>query len=99
MQLSITQSQAIIIKNSLNMMQKYIKELYNTELLSSSKELGEIDNLFDKLSVLSDTSRADDFYKQTNQSSSYSYNLDKRIYNAGDIKTKRIKHGKDLDIL
>ena len=65
MQLSITQSQAIIIKNSLNMMQKYIKELYNTELLSSSKELGEIDNLFDKLSVLSDTSRADDFYKQS----------------------------------
>ena len=65
MQLSITQSQAIIIKNSLNMMQKYIKELYNTELLSSSKELKEIDNLFDKLSVLSDTSRADDFYKQS----------------------------------
>ena len=65
MQLSITQSQAIIIKNSLNMMQKYIKELYNTELLSSSKELKEIDNLFDKLSVLSDTSRDDDFYKQS----------------------------------
>ena len=65
MQLSITQSQAIIIKNSLNMMQKYIKELYNTELLSSSKELGEIDNLFDKLAELSDTSRADDFYKQS----------------------------------
>ena len=64
MQLSITQFQADLIKNSLNMMQKYIKELYNTELLSSSKELGEIDNLFDKLSVLSDTSRADDFYKQ-----------------------------------
>ena len=65
MQLSITQSQAIIIKNSLNMMQKYIKELYNTELLSSSKELKEIDNIFDKLSVLSDTSRADDFCKQS----------------------------------
>ena len=67
MQLSITQSQAIIIKNSLNMMQSSIKEyhLYNTQLLSSSKELREIDNLFDKLSVLSDTSRADDFYKQS----------------------------------
>ena len=64
MQLSLTQSQAIIIKNSLNMMQKYIKELYNTELLSSSKELKEIDNLYDKLSVLSDTSRDEDFYKQ-----------------------------------
>jgi len=67
MQLSITRSQAIIIKNSLNMMQKYIKQLYlyNTQLLSSSKELKEIDNLYDKLSVLSDTSRADDFYKQS----------------------------------
>ena len=91
MQLSITQFQADLIKNSL--------KLYDIEMLSSSKEWREYDNLFDKLSVLSDTSRADDFYKQPNQSSSYSYNLDKRIYNAGDIKTKKIKHGKDLDCL
>ena len=91
MQLSLTQFQADIIKNSL--------KLYDIEMLSSSEEWREYDNLFDKLSVLSDTSRADDFYKQPNQSSSYSYNLDKRIYNAGDIKTKKIKHGKDLDIL
>ena len=34
-------------------------------MLSSSKEWKEYDNLFDKLSVLSDTSRADDFYKQS----------------------------------
>ena len=91
MQLSITQFQADLIKQSL--------KLYNIEMLSSSKEWKEYDNLFDKLADLSDTSRADDFYKQPNQSSSYSYNLDKRIYNAGDIKTKRIKHGKDLDSL
>ena len=91
MQLSLTQFQADIIKNSL--------KLYDIEMLSSSEEWREYDNLFDKLSVLSDTSRADDFYKQPNQSSSYSYNLDKRIYNAGDIKTKRIKHGKDLDLI
>ena len=91
MQLSLTQFQADIIKNSL--------KLYDIEMLSSSEEWREYDNLFDKLSVLSDTSRADDFYKQPNQSSSYSYNLDKRIYNAGDIKTKKIKHGKDLDCL
>ena len=91
MQLSLTQFQADIIKNSL--------KLYDIEMLSSSQEWREYDSLFDKLSVLSDTSRADDFYKQPNQSSSYSYNLDKRIYNAGDIKTKRIKHGKDLDCL
>ena len=57
MQLSLTQFQADLIRNSL--------KLYNIEMLSSSKELGEIDNLFDKLSVLSDTSRADDFYKQS----------------------------------
>ena len=34
-------------------------------MLSSSQEWREYDNLFDKLSVLSDTSRADDFYKQS----------------------------------
>ena len=56
MQLSLTQFQADIIKNSL--------KLYDIEMLSSSQEWREYDNLFDKLSVLSDTSRADDFYKQ-----------------------------------
>ena len=56
MQLSLTQFQADLIKNSL--------KLYNIELLSSSKEWREYDNLFDKLADLSDTSRADDFYKQ-----------------------------------
>ena len=56
MQLSITQFQADLIKQSL--------KLYNTEILSSSEEWGEYDKLYDKLSVLSDTSRADDFYKQ-----------------------------------
>ena len=57
MKLSITQFQADLIKNSL--------KLYNIEMLSSSKEWREYDNLFDKLSVLSDTSRADDFYKES----------------------------------
>ena len=57
MQLSITQFQADLIKQSL--------KLYNTELLSSSKEWKEIDNLFDKLADLSDTSRDEDFYKQS----------------------------------
>ena len=56
MQLSLTQFQADIIKQSL--------KLYNIEMLSSSKEWREYDNLFDKLADLSDTSRADDFYKQ-----------------------------------
>ena len=58
MQLSITQFQADIIKQSL--------KLYNIEMLSSSKEWREYDNLFDKLSVLSDTRGEDDFYKESN---------------------------------
>ena len=57
MQLSITQFQADLIQNSL--------KLYNIEMLSSSKEWKEYDSLFDKLADLSDTSRADDFYKQS----------------------------------
>ena len=58
MQLSLTQFQADLIKNSL--------KLYNIEMLSSSKEWREYDNLFDKLADLSDTSRDEDFYKQSN---------------------------------
>ena len=57
MQLSLTQFQADLIKISL--------KLYNIEMLSSSQEWREYDNLFDKLADLSDTSRADDFYKQS----------------------------------
>ena len=57
MQLSITQFQADLIKQSL--------KLYDIEMLSSSKEWKEYDNLFDKLADLSDTSRDDDFYKQS----------------------------------
>ena len=57
MQLSITQFQADLIKNSL--------KLYDIEMLSSSKEWREYDNLFDKLADLSDTSRDEDFYKQS----------------------------------
>ena len=57
MQLSLTQFQADLIKNSL--------KLYNIEMLSSSKEWKEYDNLFDKLADLSDTSGDDDFYKES----------------------------------
>ena len=56
MQLSLTQFQADLIKQSL--------KLYNIEMLSSSEEWKEYDNLFDKLADLSDTSRDEDFYKQ-----------------------------------
>ena len=57
MQLSLTQFQADLIRNSL--------KLYNIEMLSTAEDWKEYDNLFDKLSVLSDTSRDDDFYKQS----------------------------------
>ena len=52
MTISLTKSQTILIKNSLNMMRSYIKELNmnNDKLLSSSKEYKEIDNILDKLS-------------------------------------------------
>ena len=56
MQLSISQFQADLIKQSL--------KLYNTEILSSSKELRDIDNIFEQFADLSDTSRETDFYKQ-----------------------------------
>ena len=57
MQLSLTQFQADLIRNSL--------KLYNIEMLSSSQEWREYDNLFDKLSVLSDTRSETDFYKES----------------------------------
>ena len=71
MQLSISQFQADLINNSL--------KLYNIEMLSSSKEWREYDNLFDKLAELSDTSRADDFYKQS-----------KRIKHGKDLDSLKI---------
>ena len=89
--LNLSPFQAYIVKNALRS--------YNTQLLTSSDDWKEFDNIFEQIADLSDTSRADDFYKQPNQSSSYSYNLERRIYNAGDIQPKKIKHGKDLDCL
>ena len=49
--MTFTQSETILIKNSLNMMRTYIKELNmnNDKLLSSSREYKEIDNILNKL--------------------------------------------------
>ena len=80
MQLSITQFQADLIKNSL--------KLYNIEMLSSSKEWREYDNLFDKLADLSDTSRATIFDNDPYESPAFEYK-----------QSKRIKNGRDLDSL
>ena len=65
MQLSITQFQADLIKNSL--------KLYNIEMLSSSKEWKEYDSLFDKLADLSDTSRATIFDNDPYESPAFEY--------------------------
>ena len=56
MLLNLSPFQAYIIKNSLRS--------YNTELLTSSDDWREFDNIFEQIADLSDTSRADDFYKQ-----------------------------------
>ena len=51
MNITLTQSQAILVNNSLNMMRSYIKELNmnNDKLLSTSKELKEIDNIIQQI--------------------------------------------------
>jgi len=79
-QLSITQFQADLIKNSL--------KLYDIEMLSSSQEWREYDNLFDKLADLSDTSRATIFDNDPYESPAFEYK-----------QSKRIKNGRDLDSL
>ena len=80
MQLSITQFQADLIKNSL--------KLYDIEMLSSSQEWREYDNLFDKLADLSDTSRATIFDNDPYESPAFEYK-----------QSKKIKNGRDLDSL
>ena len=80
MQLSLTQFQADIIKQSL--------KLYDIEMLSSSQEWREYDNLFDKLADLSDTSRAPIFDNDPYESPAFEYK-----------QSKRIKNGRDLDSL
>ena len=56
MLLNLSPFQAYIVKNALRS--------YNTELLTSSHDWKEFDNIFEQIADLSDTSRADDFYKQ-----------------------------------
>ena len=89
--LNLSPFQAYIIKNALRS--------YNTELLTSSDDWKEFDNIFEQIADLSDTSRATVVDNNYEQIPNHSYNLERRIYNAGDIKSKRIKHGKDLDCL
>ena len=80
MQLSLTQFQADLIKNSL--------KLYNIEMLSSSQEWREYDNLFDKLADLSDTSRATIFDNDPYESPAFEYK-----------QSSLNRNGRDLDSL
>ena len=56
MQLSLTQSQAILFKKVLRS--------YNTELLTNYEDWKDYDNIFEQFADQSDTSRDEDFYKQ-----------------------------------
>ena len=55
--INLSPFQAYIVKNALRS--------YNTELLTSPDDWREFDNIFEQIADLSDTSRADDFYKQS----------------------------------
>ena len=89
--INLSPFQAYIVKNALRS--------YNTQLLTSSDDWKEFDNIFEQIADLSDTSRATIFDNDPYESPAFEYYNEKRIYNAGDIKTKRIKHCKDLDSL
>jgi hypothetical protein len=80
MQLSLTQSQAILIKKVLRS--------YNTELLTSSKDFDDIENIFEQIADLSDTSRATIFDNDPYESPAFEYK-----------QSKKIKNGRDLDSL
>ena len=57
MQLSLTQSQAILFKKVLRS--------YNTGLLTTYEDWKDFDKIFEQFADLSDTSRDEDFYKQS----------------------------------
>ena len=57
MLLNLSPFQAYIVKNSLRS--------YNTELLTNYEDWKDYDNIFEQFADQSDTSRADDFYKQS----------------------------------
>ena len=80
MLLNLSPFQAYIVKNSLRS--------YNTELLTSSDDWKEFDNIFEQIADLSDTSRAPIFDNAPYESPAFEYK-----------QTKRIKHAKDLDSL
>ena len=91
MRLSLTQSQASLLKECL--------KSYNTQLLTSSQDWKEYDTLYEKLAGLSDTSREDDFNYKVSKYSKESYWIDK--HNPWKNKDQNVKQrvGKDMDLL
>ena len=88
MNLKLTQSQARLLKECL--------KLYDTQLLTSSQDWSNYDKLYEKLAVLCDTSRDDDFSYNSTQYTKQSYWIDKNNPWKNDSK-KRV--GKDMDLL
>ena len=80
MLLNLSPFQAYIVKNSLRS--------YNTELLTSSDDWKEFDNIFEQIADLSDTSRAPIFDNDPYESPAFEYK-----------PPKKIKNGRDLDSL
>jgi len=78
--LNLSPFQAYIVKNALRS--------YNTQLLTSSDDWKEFDNIFEQFAELSDTRGDAVFNNDPYESPAFEYK-----------QLKRIKHGKDLDIL
>jgi len=78
MLLNLSPFQAYIIKNSLRS--------YNTELLTSSHDWKEFDNIFEQIADLSDTSRATIFDNDPYESPAFEYK-----------QSNTNRHGRDLD--
>ena len=78
MLLNLSPFQAYIVKNSLRS--------YNTELLTSSHDWREFDNIFEQIADLSDTSRATIFDNDPYESPAFEYK-----------QSNTNRHGRDLD--
>ena len=77
MQLSLTQSQAILIKKVLRS--------YNTELLTNYEDWKDYDNIFEQFADLSDTSRATIFDNDPYESPAFEYKQSTLNRNGKDL--------------
>ena len=77
MQLSLTQSQAILFKKVLRS--------YNTGLLTTYEDWKDFDNIFEQFADQSDTSRATIFDNDPYESPAFEYKQSKRIKNGRDL--------------